>query len=78
MDIFIPRETPIDIEEIRENSICLNKGDIIEFPSTPVLQRRETAFKTIHRDHVRINGKDTMVMANALPLLLAGQTVVLE
>ena len=78
MDIFIPRETPIDIEEIRENSICLNKGDIIEFPPTPVLQRRETAFKTIDWVYVRINGKDTMVMANALPLLLAGQTVVFE
>ena len=78
MELFIPRETPIDIEEICENSICLNKGDIIEFPPTPVLQRRETAFKTIDWVYVRINGKDTMVMANALPLLLSGQTVVLE
>lgn len=78
MELFIPRETPIDIEEVRENSICLHKGDKIEFPSTPVLRRRETAFKTIDLVYVRINGKDTMVLANALPLLLAGQTVVLE
>ena len=42
MELFIPRETPINIEEIRENSICLHKGDKIEFPSTPVLRRRET------------------------------------
>lgn len=78
MEIFIPRETPIDIEEIRENSICLHKGDIIEFPQTPVLRRRETMTKTIDYVYVRINGQDTMVLANALPLLLAGQTVVLK